>query len=321
MRRAGWLLPLLYVLWSPVQADPQISEEAEWLSTMAFAAHQTDYSGVFVYQSGGNVEMSRITHVRDRNGEHERLESLGSKKRELIRSNSQVWLLSDGQKTRIGNRQLDRSFPALLPNQIAQLKENYSVYPESEVEIAGYHAHTIYFKPRDNLRYARKMWAHSDTGLLLKAEVLGDRSHIIEQYAFMQLKIKDGIDRSWIIPEGPKDSALVAAPLHGIEVLHETCDWQVDALPPGFKKVVEMHRAFHEGREPVIHMVFSDGLAGISVFIEKARGSSTINAGLSGQGAIHVYNRVAGGYLITVVGDVPPRTVIKVADSVRYAGQ
>jgi sigma-E factor negative regulatory protein RseB len=68
-------------------------------------------------------------------------------------------------------------------------------------------------------------------------------------------------------------------------------------------------------------MVFSDGLAGISVFIEKAKDVTYIHSGLSEQGAAHVYNRIVGDNLVTAVGEVPPLTVIQVGDSVRYAGQ
>ena len=310
---------------APVFADPMHVNEADWLKVMALAAHQTDFSGVFVYQSGGRVEMSRITHVSDKDGEHERLEGIGGAKRELIRDNDQVWLYTDGHKARVESRQIKRAFPALLPEQLAVLKENYSVSQAEEDEVAGYHAHAVVFLPRDNLRYARKMWAQSDTGLLLKAVVLDDHGYVIEQYAFMQLNIGGNIDRKWIVPDKSSATAIAQelhlSPLPKVELLEESCGWQVDALPPGFKKILEMRRPFRGNKEPVIHMVFSDGLAGISVFIEKAQDAAYSHSGLSGQGAVHVYNRIVGEHLVTVVGEVPSRTVIQVGDSVRYAGQ
>ena len=42
----------------------------DWLKVVAFAAHQTDYSGVFVYQYGNHVETSRITHVVETDREY-----------------------------------------------------------------------------------------------------------------------------------------------------------------------------------------------------------------------------------------------------------
>lgn len=326
MRKIGYMLFAVMQLGvAAAFADPMLGDEADWLKTMAFAAHLTDYSGVFVYQSGGRVEMSRITHVSDADGEHERLEGLDGGRGELIRNNDQVWLYTEGRKVRIEKRQIKRAFPALLPEQIAILKENYSVRQAEEGEVAGYHAHAVVFQPKDNLRYTHKMWAHSDTGLLLKAAVLDDRGNIIEQYAFMQLNIGGKIDHKWIATD--KSSAAMLAqqlqlsPLPKVEPLTEPCGWQVDALPSGFKKIVEMRRPLRENREPVIQMVFSDGLAGISVFIEKAKDVTHFHSGLSGQGVAHVYNRIVGEHLVTVVGEVPPRTVIQVADSVRYAGQ
>lgn len=326
IRQSGYLLFMLALLGgAPACADPLQGDEADWLKTMVFAAHQTDYSGVFVYQSGGRVEMSRITHITDENGEHERLEGLGGARRELIRNNDQVWLYSDGHKSRVEKRQIRRAFPALLPEQISTLKENYSVRREEEGEVAGYHVHTVVFQPRDNLRYTRKMWAHYDSGLLLKAAVMDDHGYIIEQYAFMQLNIDGNIDRKWITQDKPsaaeQPQQLQPLPMSGAEYLAESNGWQVDAMPAGFKKILEMRRHFRENKEPVIHMVYSDGLAGISVFIEKTNGLTHLHSGLAGQGAVHVYNRIVGDSLVTVVGEVPARTVIQVADSVRYAGQ
>jgi len=326
MRQSGSLcFLLLQLVVAPVFADPLRADEADWLKNVVSAAHQLDYSGVFVYQSGGSVEMSRITHVFDKDGEHERLEGVGGTKCELIRDNDQVWLLADGHKVRIEKRQIDRAFPALLPEQISTLKENYSVRQVEGEDVAGYRTHAIVFLPRDNLRYARKMWAHSDSGLLLKAVVLDDRGNIIEQYAFMQLDIGGNIDRKWIVPENssgagaPREPQLVSQPK--VELLDKPCGWQVDALPVGFKKLLEMRRPFRGNKESVIQMVFSDGLAGISVFIEKASEATHARSGLSGRGAANVYKRIVGGNLVTVVGEVPPRTVIQVGDSVRYAGQ
>src|ERR1035437_5136492 len=95
------LLPLVYC--QSAFADPVLHDEVDWLETMAFAAHQTDYSGTFVYQDGmgGHVEVSRITHISDAAGEHERLEGLNGTRREIVSSNDQVWLFLGDRKVRI----------------------------------------------------------------------------------------------------------------------------------------------------------------------------------------------------------------------------
>lgn len=305
-------------------ADPMWQDELNWLKIMAFAAHQTDYSGTFVYQYGNHVETSRITHVVDRDGEHGRLEGLDGIRREIIRNNDQVWCYLGSRKVKVEKRQGSREFPDLLPEQLSLLNSNYLIKQMEEDRVAGFHAHAVIFQPKDNLRYTHKMWAHSNSGLLLKAEVLDERGHVIEQNTFTQLTIGGNIDRTWIAADKPDASALTHTPHHGsphkAEALTGPSGWQVDMLPPGFKKVTEMRRPLRSKKTPVIQMVFSDGLASISIFIETLDNNPE-HLGLSSQGVIQVYSKVMDDYLLTVVGEVPPRTVILVADSIRHTAE
>lgn len=324
----GWALALLLLLCgteSAVAGSPN-QIDLNWLKTIAFAAHLTDYSGTFIYQYGNHVETSRITHLADPDGEQEKLESLDGPHREIIRNNDEVWCTLDGQKTRrLTKRHKDRAFPALLPEQLSTLNRNYLIHTGEQARIAGYKTQAIIFQPRDNLRYTHKFWAHTDSGLLLKAAVLDDRNHVVEQYAFTELNIGGDIKRDWAVPDND-DAAAVAQQSHlsqlpkaGQEI--PSSGWQVDALPPGFQKIMEIRRPMRGKKKPVLHMVFSDGLAGISVFIEKLAAGQEVNTSLSSQGAIQVYSRIVNDdHLVTVVGEVPPRTVMQVADSVRYAG-
>lgn len=324
VRVLSFLLPI--VLWQSAAADPLRHHDADWLKTMAFAAHQTDYSGTFVYQDGvgGQVEVSRITHILDADGEHERLESLNGARREIVSSNNQVWLYLGDRKVRIEKHHDEKTFPALLPEQISILKENYLINQAEEGRVAGFHVHAVVFQPKDNLRYTHKMWAHNESGLLLKAVILDERARIIEQYAFTQLTLGGKVDRTWINPDKsilPVFKKDEIAPVVKLATEPKASDWQIDALPSGFKRIMAVCRPMRDKTKPVMHLVYSDGLAGISVFIEDLGGREDINPGLSSQGAIQVYSRISGDKLITVVGEVPPRTVIQIAESVRYAGQ
>ena len=315
---------LLLAVAPAVFADPLWQDELNWLKTMAFAAHQTDYSGTFIYQYGDHVETSRITHIVDRDGEHGRLEGLDGTRREIIRNNDQVWCYLGDHKIKIEGHQDGRNFPALLPEQLSLLNENYLIKQAEEGRVAGFHAHAMIFQPRDNLRYTQKMWAHSDSGLLLKSEVLDERGNVIEQNTFTQLTIGGDIDRTWIVANSQAEVQHSHNPHHvhlPLEALANASGWQVDMRPPGFKKVAEIRRLLHGRKEPAIQIVFSDGLASISVFIEASDSDQDDHLGLSSQGATQVYSKVVDGHLLTVVGEVPPRTVMQVADSVRWSGE
>lgn len=313
----------------------------DWLKTVAFAGHQTDYSGVFVYQYDNSVETSRITHLAEVDGEYEKIESLDGPKREIVRHHGQVWSYINHKMVQVDSHQGRGSFPSLLPEQLSALSANYQARQAGTERVAGYQAQVILFQPKDNLRYSHKIWAHTDSGLLLKAAVLGDKNQVVEQYAFTQLQIGGKIDRSWVrktTSSSPGDEKLLSghpqdasAGKRGSDQSgsaetakggsHTNSGWVAGALPAGFKKTMEIQRPMRGKHAPVTQMVFSDGLSAISIFIEPDDGDEDDVEGLSSRGAVNLYHKVLDRHLITVVGEVPPRTVMQVFDSVRFNGK
>lgn len=286
----------------------------DWLKVVAFAAHQTDYSGVYVYQYGNRFETSRITHVVEPDSEYERIESLDGPKREIIRHHGQIWCYINQKMVQVDSQQGRSRFPSLLPEQLVALSKNYQLKDAGLERVAGYNTQVILFQPKDNLRYTYKIWVHTDSGLLLKTVALDDKNQVLEQYAFTQLQIGGNIDRSWISAKDFAGQGLPASPETAIN-----SGWVVDALPSGFKKIREIHRPMRGKHTLVTQIVFSDGLSAISIFIEPADGDDA--DGLSSFGAMNLYHKVLDKQLITVVGEAPPRVVKQVLDSVRYSGK
>jgi sigma-E factor negative regulatory protein RseB len=318
------LIMVLFCAAVPAFAVADNQANMDWPQIIAFATHQTNYSGTFVYQYNGHMETARITHISDEKGRHEKLEYLDGPRREFVRNNNETWWSwGDRKATQVERQYNGNNFPALLPEQLSALSENYLIYTAEQARIAGFDTQTIIFQPKDTLRYAHKMWAHKDSGLLLKAVVLNEHKQPVEQYAFIHITIGGDIERTSISP----DQSIVTEQPAQFPSPAETggqasiSDWRVVAVPPGFKKIMEMRRQFHNNKTAVIHYVFSDGLAGISVFIETLGNNFGKKLGLSNRGAVHIYRKIKGDYLVTVVGEVPPRTVMQVADSVRYKGQ
>jgi len=332
MRLWGGICGSLLVMSSAVAAG---QPTLDWLKTVAFAAHQTDYSGVFVYQYDNRVETSRITHVVETDSEYEKLESLDGPKREIIRHHDQVWCYTSHKMVQVASQERRSRFPSLLPEQLSALGENYLVKEAGLQRVAGYDAQVILFQPKDSLRFTHKIWVHTDTGLLLKAAVLDDKNNIVEQYTFTQLKIGGELDRSWILSSKADVASGKAAAASGKSVkphaainpdstkasMPVNSGWVVDAMPAGFKKTMEVKRPMSGKHAPVTQLVFSDGLSAISVFIEPVDTDEDDVDGLTSRGEVNLYRKVVGTHLLTVVGEVPPRTVMQVLDSVRYNGQ
>lgn len=315
MRAALILLALGGALAAPAHGDQQ-GDALAWLQKMAVAAQKLNYTGTFTYQSGGSSETSRITHLVDPAGEQERLEVLDGSPREVVRINDEVkCFLPDDKIVIVEKRGQYKAFPALLPASVANLGEHYHIRKGEVSRVAGFDSQLIVLEPRDALRYGHHLWADLNTGLILKARLVNERNETIEQFAFNQLQINGAIDRSALKPRF--DSEGKAWRIHNAKAAQSLSaggEWQFKAQLPGFRKSAGMRRqARPGGGTETTHFVFTDGLASISVFIEPLTDQKTAQETYS-VGAINVYKRSAGKHLLTVLGEVPMATLMRLGD-------
>jgi sigma-E factor negative regulatory protein RseB len=289
-----------------------------FLARAATAARQLNYIGTIVFQHGGRVETSRLTHLNDGGVELEKLINLDGPAREVIRSAGEVrCYYPDAKIVRVEPRTFRNVFPSLSPEQQQALAQYYDFRRGETARVAGLEAQTYVFEPRDGLRYGHKFWADAATGLLLKARIVDEKGEVIEQFAFTDLAIGARIDREMVKPSWagtPADWQLKQGGSAGDAVLHDT-GWVVNRVPPGFAKIGESFRLLRGKREPVAHLVYSDGLVAVSVFIEPLS-TTPPQAGFMQQGGLNVYTLRLGDYLVTVLGEAPARTVQQIAYSV-----
>jgi sigma-E factor negative regulatory protein RseB len=289
-----------------------------WLQKIARAARQLNYTGTFVYQHGDQVETSRINHYADRTGEYEKLETLDGPKREIIRNNNEILTFDAAKRVlKREKRALRKTFPALLPDQLSHLTEFYLLRKGTQERIAGYDSQALVLEPRDPYRYGHKLWAEVGSGLLLKARMLDEQGRVVEQFVFTQLVLGSGVTRDSVRPSFDINSPDIKRepPVSDSMAPAET-GWLVREQPPGFKKIMEMKRFKPGSRVPVAHLVYSDGLAAVSVFVEPLPTLRPVQEGLTRQGAVNIYTRPLPEQLITVLGEAPALTVVQMANSV-----
>jgi len=308
---ARYLVATLFV--APLafaQVPPELQRAAE-------AARTLNYIGTIVYQHGSRIEMSRLVHMADARGEYAKLTNLEGPPREVIRDNEEVRCYYPEVKlVRVEPRAFHNAFPALLPQQLATLSEYYTFRKAEVTRIAGLDSQAYVFEPKDALRYAHKFWVDIGTGLLLKVRLLNDRNEPVEQFAFSDIQIGVKLDRDMIkppFPAPPADWQVRASPPG--EVVAKDTGWVVKDMPPGFAKIIEGYRTLRGKPEPVVHLVYSDGLVAVSVFIEPSP-TAPQQVGPSQQGGVNVYSRQLSDYLVTVLGEAPGATVRQIAYSV-----
>ncbi len=302
-----------------VGAPALAQDAAEWLQRAATAARTLNYVGTVANQHGGRVETSRLIHFSDAGSEYEKLTNLDGPAREVVRVNDQVrCYYTDAKLVRVEPRALHNVFPSLLPQQLSTLAEYYRFRKAETARIAGLETQAYVFEPKDGMRYGHKFWADTVTGLLLKARLLGEKNETIEQFAFTDIQIGAKLDRDMFKPPfaTPPADWQVRESAHG-DVAPQETGWVVKDLPPGFSKVVEGYRSLRGKSDKVAHLVFSDGLVAVSVFVEPTP-STPQPVGLSQQGGVNVYSRPLSEHLVTVLGEAPGATVRQIAYSVSH---
>lgn len=311
-----WIVVLI-LLPGAAAAEENSREALAMLEKMAEASRKVNYSGTFMFQHGGQAETSRIAHfVNPAGGVLERLETLDGPAREVIRTNDQVTCYLPGSKVVLVDPRGSRQFPVRV-EQIQEIVQHYRVVKGDMDRVAGHECQWVALLPRDALRYSRRFCAEVSTGLPLRARTSNEKNEVLESFAFSTLTLGGSFRRELV----QSKYALVSTRQNwrvdrSALTAGDSGDsgWIVSNQPAGFRKLMELRRSMVGKKGTVSHLVFSDGLAGVSIFIEPGAAPDTKQI-LRHQGAVHIYSRVISGHTVTVLGETPAETVMRFARS------
>lgn len=318
----AWVV-LLGLVWGHAAGS---QDAVDWLRKIDNAVRTMSYSGVLVYVNGDRIETMRVIH-RVEAGEsiRQRIYALNGAPREIVRDFKRIRFFAPDRPIGVSEPQRESRRELLnpLPGYMEALLQVYRVILGPVTRIADRAAQQIRILPKDDWRYGYKLWADKQTGLLLRTTLVNSERRPIEQYLFTEILIGDDIADRALEPVTPREglvwhddarSGRTAA--SGAGDMHRA-NWTVRNLPDGFV-LNRMIRRFSSTRSGMVeHYVYSDGLATVSVFVESIKSESGSRlTGLHEMGAVHAFGREFDGYQITVIGEVPARTVDTIALSV-----
>jgi sigma-E factor negative regulatory protein RseB len=298
--------------------DAQARDVRAWLLRIHEAASHRNFQGTFVVSGGGTVSSARIAHFCEGPNQFERSEALDGQARHVYRHNDVVTTLWPASKTAmVEQRDSLAQFPALLQAGDDRIAEFYDVSPQGAERVAGREANVLVVRPRDAYRYGYRLWADQASGLLLRADVIGERSEVLESSAFSDVTI--GVKpqpESVLQPMKKLDGYRVVRPVLTPTRL-EAEGWAMRRSVPGFRQVSCVKRPMEGGGNPekapgeqqVLQSIFSDGLTYVSVFIEPFDPQRHTRPMLASVGPTQTLMQQQGDWWVTVVGDVPPATL------------
>ena len=319
-RRITWLGFGLALIGAANAAEPDISP-VFLIKRMVAATSALNYQGVFVYQRGNQIDSMRILHRLNGDTEVERLISLSGPAREVIRKGNEVRCLFPEDKEGMVEKIQPKDFFTFgLSSSIEEIDKHYRLQIAGKPRIAGRESIAISIVPEQSDRYAYQLAIDEEYGLLLKSAVYDRNSRVLEQVQFAEISIGEDIPLSEFEPQLSGEGYT----WHTSQAQHPETNskqgihrWSARWLPSGFEMRNEMTQQFANEKSPVSHLVYTDGVAMVSIFVEEdSQRSTPSNSDYSSLGAVNAMSVKQDNNLITVVGELPLATLQRIAGSV-----
>jgi sigma-E factor negative regulatory protein RseB len=300
-----------------VTARVSAQEARSWLDRMNRAVEELNYEGTFVHLLGGTAETLHIIHRNDHGRIGERIVSLDGAGREIIRQQDEVrCILPDRRIVLLEPAKEYNPLASALPSYSADLEPHYSLKLYASARVANRPTQIMQIKPRDEFRYGYMLWLDRDTAMPLKSELTDEKGAIIEQILFTDISLRDSIPASAL--DATIDTSgfvWLKPPESQTEPQGGDVPWRASKVPGGFRLSAATQSSIAGSEYPVGHLVYSDGLATVSVFIEDPKTKTEVGEGFSNVGSTNAFSLTLRGRKVTAVGEVPRRTVRTIATS------
>ena len=329
MKQMQWITRKLLVLSFFVSGflSAETSSDASYLlERMAASAKSLSFQGEFVYQQGAQLQTLSVIHqAEDQNiSEKERILYLDGAPREVIRSGNELFFSSYNEGvTRFQHGSL---MPVINKFQSGISERFYGLKIVGIDRVAGREAVLLLVLPKDRFRYGYQLWLDRVSSLLLKSVLVDDQGKIIERLQFTSLSIgqlsddvlallgrkPSSVDETILIKNNPAKE-----PSENLDI---PPGWETGWLPDGFVLENSSIRPSPVSQHDVDALIFSDGIATFSVFVEQddTRVLSQASEQIGALSAVSKIYREGNQYFhVTVVGDIPLGTAERVAVSVR----
>lgn len=284
----------------------------DWLSRMGAAVQTTSYEGTVIRIQDGKAEALKVVHTVADGVIREKVVAQEGNGLEIIRNGNEVHCILPDRKSVLVEEWDDQStLFSTLPSSEVRFGSEYDVAIVREERVAGRQALLVAIRPHDSYRYGHRIWLDVETAFPLQTQLIGEDGSAIEQVKFADISLNKEIHASALAPSVSTDNFrwFTQPSRHASESIQT--DWQSDDLPQGFR-AISMHGEKLPGSDEVTtHILYSDGLANVSVFIAPV-GKET-KAGPSRVGGSHSYSAIIDGHRVTAVGEVPAMTVEQIA--------
>jgi len=316
MRRGFAAAALGLVALATSQAHAGSPTAGEWLQRMTESLASLNYDGLFTHTAGRQSETMRIVHRVEDGRSLERLVSLDGSGREIVRTPEEIhFYMPDRRVVLVEPRSDEGSLLKALPAPGPRLDELYRLEVSKGNRLLGREVRVLDVRPRDAYRYGYRLWLDEKTAMPLRSEVLNVEGKAVEAIHFTKLETLERIDPHELEPAVDATGFQWVRAGKRAEQRVVVSGWRPSKIPPGFRLVATRTQIVPGVPVPVQHLIFSDGFASVSVFIEPGMAKGPAPPESTSVGSANAFSTQVRGYVVTAVGEVPAATVRDIATS------
>lgn len=296
-------------------ANASDADPATLLVRMATAVQSASYEGTVIRQTAGKEEVLKVVHTVSDGVVRERLMAQEGDGLEIIRNGNEVHVILPERKSVLVEEWNDQgTLFSTLPSSNIQLGNEYDAAIVRRERVAGRPAIVVAIRPHDEFRFGHRLWLDGETGFPLQSRLIDTDGSTLEQVKFADIRFDGAVASGELKPTYSTHSfKWYAEP--GREVTPSVdATWVSERLPSGFSLVSTQEELMPGNEQPVIHMLFSDGVASVSVFVDRADKAMQERSSV---GSSNAYSTVIDGHRVTAIGGVPEETVEQIASSMR----
>lgn len=287
------------------------------LQQMNLASQSLNYELSFVSINKQGVESLRYRHARLENQPLAQLLQMDGPRREVVQRGSEISYFEPGLEpfTLTGDYIVD-SLPSLVYTDFKRLAAFYDFISVGRTRIADRLCEVIRVVARDGTRYSYIVWLDAETRLPMRVDLLDRDGETLEQFRVVAFNVNDRVGSNMESLAKANLPPLLSVPA-GEKI---DFNWSATWLPQGFSEVSSSRRKLPTIDMPVESRLFSDGLFSFSINVNRASQNSSDQMLRTGRRTVST--TVRDNAEITVVGELPPQTAKRIADSLKFrAGQ
>lgn len=311
---------LLALVWgSSIWADEPAPapDPSQIVARMHHSLASMSYRGTVAYLKEGRLDTLELVHSAGKSGVFERIVSLNGAMREVVRDGSKMLVFSPETRTVVEeNEGGGRYFLLDFPSDVGGIDHRYHLKFQGTEKVLQREAWQLVIAPRDDLRFERRIWVDVASGLPLKYELVDEHHQLIEQMMFTHVEIQPVFQPADLKPLTHAEGFRTLQGESEQLSLH-ALNWSLKDVPAGFsiKSYSRVQRP--PLNRPIEHILLSDGLSSVSVYIDRVDERLMVSH-VRKMGALNVFTRVVDGYQLTILGEVPAKTVELIANGLHH---